>query len=132
MSYAIAWIVAAVVFLGMDAVWLTVMTQRLYRPLLGDLLAPNTSLPAAAVFYLLYISGLIYFAVAPALERGGTGRAAFSGLFFGLVAYATYDLTNQATLRGWDVRITLADIAWGMFVSATAATVAYLAAARFR
>jgi uncharacterized membrane protein len=130
MKFAIAWIVTAIVFLGLDAIWLSQMSKRLYRPLIGDLLAPKVELAAALAFYVIYVSGIVFFAVAPALERGGMARALLCGAALGFVAYATYDLTNQATLRGWDVRVTLADLAWGAFVSAVSAAAAYWVAVR--
>ncbi|HRK62889.1 MAG TPA: DUF2177 family protein [Terricaulis sp.] len=130
MSLVVAWIVAAIVFLALDAIWLTTMNDRLYRPLIGELLAPAPSLPPAIAFYLIYISGLVFFAISPGLERASLSKTLISAAAFGFVAYATYDLTNQATLRIWDVRITLADLAWGAFVSAAAAGAAHLAASR--
>ncbi len=106
------------------------MTPRLYRPLLGDLLTPRPHLAAAGAFYLIYVTGLVVLAVIPAFERGGLARAALYGAIVGLVAYGTYDLTNQATMRGWNIRVTLADLAWGMIVSALACAAAFAAAAR--
>jgi uncharacterized membrane protein len=126
-----AWITTAIVFGLLDWIWLSQMTPRLYQPLLGDLLAPKTNVRAAAAFYLIYVTCLCALAVIPALERGGLARAALFGGLVGLVAYAAYDLTNHATLRGWDIRVTLADMAWGTVASAAAATAAYWVASRF-
>lgn len=119
-----AYLVALVAFLALDAVWLTLMGPRLYAPALGPLLAPRVDWLAAVLFYLLYLVGLLVFAVAPALQAGRAGVAVGRGALFGLVAYATYDLTNQATMRGWPWAVTLADLAWGGLVSATACGVA--------
>lgn len=116
-----------VVFLILDAIWLTVVGGRLYRPILGDLLAPSVNWPAAVAFYLIYLGGIGFFAVWPAIDQGQWTRAALNGAVLGLVAYATYDLTNQATLRTWSTTITLADIAWGTFVTCAAATAGYFA-----
>lgn len=116
-----------VVFLILDGLWLTFVGGKLYRPILGDLLAPDVNWAAAVAFYLIYLGGIIFFAVQPALEQGAWTRAALNGAVLGLVAYATYDLTNQATLRTWSTTITLADIAWGAFVTCTAAIAGYLA-----
>ncbi len=88
----------------------------------------DAPLVPAMAFYIVYIAGLVYFAVRPALAAADWRNCVVSGAMFGLVAYATYDLTNQATLRLWTTRITIADIGWGMFASATASTVGYLAA----
>ena len=107
----------AAAFLAIDAVWLTVMGSRLYRPAIGHLMRPDFDVLAAALFYLLYIAGLVVFAVAPSSDVRG---AALRGAFFGLVAYATYDLTNQATLRDWPWKVTLVDLCWGAFLSAIA------------
>lgn len=127
----VAYVVAGLAFLAVDAIWLTVMAETLYRPLLGSKLADGFVLAPATLFYLIYIAGIVYFAVLPALQDGGLTKAALNGAILGLVAYATYDLTNQATLRDWPLTITLADIPWGMFVSAVGASAGFLAASRF-
>jgi len=129
-TYITAFIATAVAFLAIDSVWLSVMASRLYRPLLGDLLAADFDVTAAALFYLLYVSGIVYFAVRPALASRRLTTAALSGGFFGLCAYGTYDLTNQATLVNWPTIITVADLVWGTFLTASAATVGTLAARR--
>lgn len=125
-----AWITAALAFGALDALWLSQMTPRLYRPLMGDLLAARPNIAAAAAFYLIYVSCLCALAVLPALERGGIVRAALYGGLVGLVAYATYDLSNHATLRGWDLRITVIDMIWGTVASMIAASAAYAVASR--
>ena len=116
-----------VVFLVLDAIWLTVVGGRLYRPILGDMLAPTVNWPAAVAFYVIYLAGIGFFAVWPAVQEGAWTRAALNGAVLGLVAYATYDLTNQATLRTWSTTITLADIAWGAFVTCAASVAGYAA-----
>lgn len=126
-----AYLAAGIVFLVIDAIWLTMMADVLYRPLLGDKLEPQFNLAPAVVFYLIYIGGIVFFAILPALDGGGLGRAALNGAVLGLVAYATYDLTNHATLRDWPLALTLADIPWGTFLTAVAASGGYLAASRF-
>ena len=128
----VAYATTLVVFLGLDFVWLTVMTPRLYQPDLGPLMAAQPNMAAAIVFYGLFIVGLVVFAIVPALERGGWRRAASLAALFGLLAYATYDLTNLATLRGFTVRLTVADMIWGALVSAVAASAGYAAASRNR
>jgi len=117
LAYAAAWLV----FLLLDACWLTLMGPRLYRPALGPLLAPEVDWLAAGLFYPLYLFGLLVFAIAPALERRQPRTALRLGALFGLVTYATYDLTNQATLRDWPWIVTLADLAWGSLLSGSAA-----------
>ncbi|MBX3510905.1 MAG: DUF2177 family protein [Hyphomonadaceae bacterium] len=131
MQIVIAWIAAGVAFAIADAIWLTQVAQRVYRPLIGEILRPDVGWPAAIAFYLIYISGIVFFAVAPALEKQSLSSAALNGALFGFVAYATYDLTNQATLRLWDWRVTALDMAWGAFATALAAAAAFWAVQRF-
>jgi uncharacterized membrane protein len=124
--------VAALVFLGLDALWLSTMAGRLYRPAIGHLMAPDFALAPAALFYLLYVAGIVGFAVAPALASGRALEALARGAALGLLAYATYDLTNQATLRAWPWHLTLADMAWGTFVTGAAAWAAAATVLRWR
>jgi len=126
-----AYLAAGIAFLIVDAIWLTTMADMLYRPLLGDKLEPQFRLVPAICFYLIYIGGIVFFAILPALQGGGLVKAALNGAVLGLVAYATYDLTNQATLKDWPLAITLADIPWGAFVTAVGASAGFLAASRF-
>jgi uncharacterized membrane protein len=125
-----AYAATAIAFLAIDAVWLGAMADRLYRPLLGDLLAPGFALAPAVAFYLIYVGGIVFFAVWPALERRRLGKALLNGAALGFVAYATYDLTNQATLRNWPVLVTIADLVWGTLLTATASALGYAAARR--
>jgi len=109
-------------FLVLDSVWLTTMADRLYRPAIGHLMLERFAPLPAAAFYVLYITGIVVFVVLPA---GRSVRSAVArGALFGLIAYATYDLTNQATLRDWPWLVTLADLAWGAFATAAAAATA--------
>jgi uncharacterized membrane protein len=126
----VAWIATALSFVALDAIWLTQAAPRLDPPLIGEILAPQVELGPAIVFYLIYVSGIVALAVEPALNRGGVGRAAALGAMLGLTAYGSYDLTNQATLKVWDVRLTLADLAWGVFITASAAAAACAIASR--
>jgi uncharacterized membrane protein len=114
--------VTLIAFAICDAVWLGLVASDLYRDGIGHLMASEPNWIAAVLFYLIFIAGLVYFAVLPARStREAVGRAAF----FGFVAYATYDLTNLATLRGWPVGIVVADLAWGAFVSAVGAAAGF-------
>lgn len=117
----------ALAFLALDAVWLTLMAERLYRPAIGHLMRDGFDVVAAAVFYVLYLGGIVVFAVLPSQR---TRTALLRGACFGLVAYATYDLTNQATLRGWPWHVTLIDLAWGAFVTALGAGAGHAAVQR--
>jgi uncharacterized membrane protein len=123
-----AYLGAALVLGIMDAGWLTVASNLLYKPAIGDLLAPAPRPLPAALFYLIYLVGLVIFGVAPALRSGRWRDAALKGALFGIFCYATYDLTNQATLAHWATRITLLDITWGAILSASGATAGFFAA----
>lgn len=125
-TYIIAYLCTAVAFVCVDAIWLTQAAARLYQPELGDMLLPEFNLVPAILFYLMYMVGIVVFAVAPALDSQTWTTATWRGALFGLIAYATYDLTNQATLRNWSTRVTIADLIWGTFLTGTAATVGYL------
>jgi len=124
LASAVAYITALLCFLALDACWLTVMGPRLYQPALSGLMAPEVDWIAAALFYLMYIGGLLVFAITPGRQARSPSIALKYGAAFGLVAYATYDLTNQATLRDWPWTVTLADLAWGAFASSVAAAAA--------
>ena len=128
-TFVRSYLVCAVVLVALDALWLGAMAQRLYRPALGHLLREQFAIAPVAVFYLLYIGGVVFFAVAPA--RGRWQAALCRGALLGLQAYATYDLTNQATLKDWPWPVTLADLCWGSFLTAvSAAATCRLVAAR--
>lgn len=127
MRYLLAWGASALVFLLMDGAWLTVMGNRLYRPVLGDMMATKVNLPAAILFYVVFITGLTFLATAPAIREASVARAAINAAVFGFAAYATYDLTNQATLARWSTVLTLSDLAWGTTVSVVAALSGYYA-----
>ena len=124
----IAYVGAAIVFLAMDAAWLTLTNATLYRPALAPLLTDHPRLVPAVLFYVVYLAGLVLFAVRPALRSDRWLAAVGLGAAFGFVAYATYDLTNQATLRVWATQITVLDLAWGTFVSSVGAAAGYFAA----
>ncbi len=120
-----AYIAAAVCMLVLDALWLSYAASRLYRPLLGDLLTTGFRIGPAVAFYFLYLAGIVFLAVMPALETGKVWTAITHGLVLGLVAYGTYDLTNQATLRNWPVIITIVDLVWGAFLTTSSAVAGY-------
>jgi uncharacterized membrane protein len=124
----VAGVATALVFLGLDAVWLRFSASLLYRPLLGVLLRDDFVLALAALFYLIYTIGIVVFAISPVLPSGQWTEAGLRGLFLGLFGYAVYDLTNQATLRNWPVTITVADLVWGTLLTAVAAIAGFLAA----
>ncbi len=125
------YLVALVAFLGIDLVWLTVVAQTFYQKQIGHLMAPKPNLLAAGIFYLIFIAGLVAFVITPALEKKSLMHAVLMGAFFGLVTYATYDLTNLATLKNWPILVTVIDLLWGMTLSASIATITYLIADKY-
>jgi uncharacterized membrane protein len=126
--WIVAFLVSLIAFCAGDFVWLGFVAKDFYASRLGALLLPEPNFAAAIVFYPLYIVGLLAFCVRPALAAGSWRIALLSAALFGLVAYATYDLSNLATLKGWSIAVTLVDIAWGMVVSSLAALAGYAAA----
>jgi uncharacterized membrane protein len=126
------YIITLVVFLAIDMVWLLVIAKSLYAQHLGYLMAPKANLLAAFLFYLLFVLGLMYFVLNPALLGGSWKTALFSGLFFGLVTYATYDLTNLATIKDWPILITGIDLVWGSVVSGLTSVLSYWIIRLFR
>jgi len=119
------------VFVLADMVWLGTMASRLYRPTLGDIALSGVNLAPAITFYTLYPVGLAIFAILPALKGGNITTVLLYGALFGFFTYATYDLTNQATLRNWTLQLTLIDMAWGSALAATAAACGYWIVSRF-
>jgi len=126
----IAYPATAVVFLALDAAWLTTMADRLYRPALGRLVLDRFEPLPAIAFYAVYLVGVVVFAVLPGLQSGRWTTALGLGALLGFVAYATYDLTNQATLRHWPWQVTIADLCWGTLVTGVAAAVGCRVSAR--
>lgn len=131
LHFGIAYLTAVAVFLTLDFVWLTIASRYLYRPLLGHLLAPEPNLVIAGVFYLVYVIGIVVFAVMPAHAGRSALMALGLGALLGLVAYGTYDFTNLATLRGWPAAVSLVDLAWGIVVTAIASAAGYAALRAF-
>ncbi|HVK42821.1 MAG TPA: DUF2177 family protein [Phenylobacterium sp.] len=128
LKYIAAYLGAGLAFALIDAVWLTTVGPRLYRPALEEILADRFRLPSAIAFYLVFIAGILMLAILPAVrEGGGWTRALANGAMLGFTAYATYDLTNQATLKVWPLKVTLADIGWGTFLTACAAAAGFAA-----
>ena len=129
--YLVSYVSAAVCMLAFDVVWLSLTAQPLYRPALGDMLRTNVNIAPAGLFYLLYVLGIVFFGVLPALKTADWTTAAINGAMLGLVAYATYDLTNQATLVRWSTTITIIDLCWGTFLTAVSATAGFFGARTF-
>jgi uncharacterized membrane protein len=130
-SIAIAYGATLLAFVGIDFVWLSLAAERLYRPVLKDILLDGFRPAPAVIFYFIYAVGIVVFAVRPGLAAESPRLALLNGALFGLCAYATYDLTNQATLRGWATSLTLADLAWGTILTAISAVIGYAATKAF-
>jgi uncharacterized membrane protein len=122
----ITYMVTLGVFFAIDLVWLGIIAKNLYANHIGHLMADKVNWMAALLFYLLYILGVVYFAVNPALQGGGWTFALKTGLIFGFFTYMTYDLTNLATLKDWPIKITMIDMAWGTFLGGFVALFSYL------
>ncbi len=131
LTLGVAYVATAVAMLAADSVWLVTMSDRLYKPLLGPLLAPQFALGPAIAFYVIYVAGLVALAVVPAIRSGSPMQALRNGAMLGFTAYATYDLTNQATLSHWSTVLTIADMCWGTILSCFAATIGALAGIRW-
>ena len=114
------------VFFAIDMLWLGYAARNFYKTQLHALLSPEVNWTAAFLFYFIYIAGILFFAVRPALEAGSLARACLFGALFGFFTYATYDLTNLATLRDWPVLVTVVDIAWGTVLCTLVGGSAYL------
>lgn len=121
MTWIVAYIAAAVAFAALDAVWLQWAAGNLYRPLIGSIMAKDFRTGAAFAFYLIYIAGIVWFAIRPGLEAESVGTALLNGALLGGLCYVTFDLTNQTVVKVWATRISIADIAWGAFATAVAA-----------
>jgi uncharacterized membrane protein len=128
--YLISYALTGLVFLPLDFLWLRFVGQTFYRERLGDLLADEFRLGPAIAFYLLYLVGVVIFALQPAFAAGSWRPALVYGALFGFFAYATYDLTNMATLRHWPWPVAAIDILWGSFVTGLSAAIAYGLASR--
>ncbi len=118
--------ISFIVFFAIDMLWLGIIAKDLYQKQIGHLLKTDVNWVAAIVFYLLFIGGLVYFVLMPNAEAGNLGKVLLAGALFGFITYATYDLTNLATLKDWPIQITIIDLAWGTFLGASTSSVTYL------
>lgn len=122
------YVVGVVSFFALDLVWLGVLAKRFYQRQMGPLMRPDVQWLPAVLFYLLYVAALVVFVAGPAAERQSVGRALGYGAFFGLAAYAAFDLTGLALLKEFPVSVALVDLAWGAFLSAAVSAVIVLSA----
>lgn len=125
------YLIALPVFFAIDMIWLGLVARGFYRDQIGSMLKTDFNWIAGVSFYLLFIAGLVFFVIEPALKQGSSWTGVLLvGALFGLMTYATYDLTNLSTLKDWPVLLTFVDMAWGMVLSASVSTVTYLIATR--
>lgn len=120
--------IAISVFVLIDMIWLGLVAKNFYSKHLGFFMAKEVNWPAAIIFYLLFIAGLVFFVLTPSLEKNSWSRALMTGIFFGLITYATYDLTNLATLKNWPMIVTVVDLLWGMVLSGSVSVVSFFVA----
>lgn len=120
------YLIALLIFFAIDMVWLGVISKNFYKGQLGFLMRPDVNWAAAVIFYLLFIGGLVFFVIDPAIEKKSLLFAALAGAFFGLVTYATYDLTNLATVKNWPLLVTIVDLIWGMLLSSAVSVGTFL------
>lgn len=125
MAFVVAYIAALVIFGVIDILWLTFVGAKLFRDTLGDVLAQDVRMAPAIAFYLLYPLGVVFFAIAPALRDASVMTALINGAMFGLMTYATYDLTNYATVRNWTLNLTIIDLSYGAALTAATALLGY-------
>ena len=121
MQIIILYLTTALVFLGLDAIMLKNVIRPVFEKHVSDLLAESLNLPAAVVFYLFYLGGVVWFASLPALREGAPVNALISGALLGAMAYGTYEFTNLATLKGWNWQMVLVDLTWGTVLTGVAA-----------
>jgi uncharacterized membrane protein len=122
--------IALPVFFVIDMVWLGLVAKKFYREQIGFLMKTDINWLAAIIFYLLFIAGLVTFVILPALEKDSWPHTLLYGAFFGLVTYATYDLTNLATVKDWPLLVTIVDLTWGMVLSMVVSFVTYFIAVK--
>lgn len=126
MSYIKMYIIAFIVFLIIDAIWLGIISKNLYKKELGHLMSKKPNFIAAGLFYLLFLVGLVYFVINPSIINNDLPKLFISSGLFGLITYATYDLTNLATLKDWPLKITIIDLIWGTTLSILVSYLTYL------
>lgn len=125
MEYVASYAASLILFLIIDLVWIKTVMRPIFVRSVGDIMLEDPRMGAALVFFVVYLAGVTFFAVIPAVEAGSWTVAALHGMFLGVIAYGTYDATNLATLKGWTLRMSAIDTAWGGFLSAIAATAGY-------
>ena len=118
----VATLIASLIFLIIDVIWLSYATKSFYRPLIGNLLSDKPVMWAAALFYILYVFGMALVVIQPCIDSASLFKTVYTGFVFGLVAYGTYNLTNMAVIKGWSPTVTFVDMFWGGSLTAVSAT----------
>jgi uncharacterized membrane protein len=126
------YLAAITVFFAIDMIWLGLIAKDFYKKQIGFLMRPDIHWPAAIAFYLLFVVGLVLFVIQPALQRSSWTHALLYGALFGLICYATYDLSNLATLKDWPVVVTVVDLIWGATLAASVSTITFFLARQFK
>lgn len=126
MKYVQMYVIALIIFAAIDAVWLGLISPKFYKAQIGHLMTDKPNFIAAIIFYIVFIVGMVYFVVNPAIEAKSISKVVISGALFGLIAYATYDLTNLATLKDWPLKVTIVDLVWGTSLSTLIGLFTYL------
>lgn len=132
MSLIKSYIVTFIVFIILELFWLIILARDLYANELGYIMKSEPNLLPAAIFGLLFVGGLVFFVVNPALEQNSWSYALFAGIFYGLITYATYTLTNLANLESWPLKVTIIDLLWGMVLGGLASTISFFILNRFK
>lgn len=120
------YVISFILFIALDMLWLGIIARNLYREYLGFLLGDHVNVIAGVVFYLIFISGLVFFVINPAVEKNSSFYSLLAGAFFGLVTYSTYELTNLAVVKKWPIEIVVIDIIWGVVLASTVSFLTYL------
>ena len=124
------YLIALPVFFAIDMFWLGVVAKNFYKEQIGFLMTPNVNWTAAIIFYLVFILGLVLFVISPALAKSSLQHAIVFGALFGFITYATYDLTNLATLKDWPLTLTIVDLIWGSVLASSVSSVTYYLATK--
>lgn len=131
MKYIALFLTSTVIFFAIDMLWLGFVAKNFYREKLSFIFTGEVNWPAALIFYLIYIIGILYFAILPALNTGNWNLALLNGALLGFLCYATYDLTNMATIKQWPLIVVVVDIIWGTVLTGSVAVLSYFVASRF-
>lgn len=125
MRFFIIYLITFAVFIVIDLIWLGFIAKNLYQEHIGFIMSKKPNWVAAIIFYLIFIFGLVYFVINPALDSGNFSEALLRGMLFGFITYSTYDLTNLATLEGWPTKITIIDLIWGTSLGGLVSSISF-------